>query len=219
MTISKEQSENIKKSLIDQLEKSNQPNKEKVIEYIKSLDEEKLEEFLKQNKIELSEFDSEGKSQPSEPECVFCSIINGKVPSYKIAETKKAIAILEINPLSKGHSLVLPTEHLPIEKMPKSALSLAQKLAKKTKKKLKPEDIKIETSSLMGHAMINIVPLYKDIPTKKTKATEEDLKKLQLKLESKTRAPRKKVKKEQEKTQEELKQELSKLPKISFRIP
>lgn len=214
--ISKKQSETIKKSLIDQLEKSNQPNKEKVVDYIKTLNEEKLEEFLKQNKIDISEFDSELK--PSEPECVFCSIIKGKIPSYKIAETKKAIAILEINPLSRGHSIVLPTEHLPIEKMPKSTLSLAQKLAKKTKKKLKPEDIKIETSSLMGHGMVNIVPLYKDIPPKKIKETEENLKKLQLKLESKTRTPRKKQK-EQEKTPEEIKEDLSKLPKISFRIP
>jgi diadenosine tetraphosphate (Ap4A) HIT family hydrolase len=218
MVISKQQSETIKKSLIDQLEKSNQPNKEKVIDYIKSLNESNLEQFLKQNKIELSEFDSE-TSQPSEPECVFCSIIKGKVPSYKIAETKKAIAILELNPLSRGHSIVLPTEHLTIEKMPKSALSLAQKLAKKIKKKLKSEDIKIETSSLMGHGMINIVPLYKDIPTKKTKAEEEDLKKLQLKLESKTRTSRKKIKKEEIKTEKELEDELSKLPKISFRIP
>jgi len=215
--ISKEQSENIKKSLMEQIEKSNQPDKEKIIEYIKSLDEPNLEQFLKQNKIELSEFDSEKKS---EPECIFCSIINEKIPSYKIAETKKAITILEINPLSKGHSLVLPSEHLAIEKMPKSALSLAQKLAKRIKKKLKPEDIKIETSSLMGHAMINIVPLYKDISTKKIKETEENLKKLQLKLESKTRAQRKKQNPEKPgKTEEELKKELSNLPKISFRIP
>lgn len=217
MAISKEQSEIIKKSLIGQLEKSPQENKEKIIDYIKNLDEPRLEQFLKQNKIEISEFDSE--LTPSEPECIFCSIIKGKVPSYRLAETKKAIAILEINPLSRGHSIVLPTEHLSTEKMPKSALSLSQKLAKKIKKKLKPEDIKIETSSLMGHAMVNIVPLYKDIPTKKTKAEEDDLKKLQSKLESKTRTPRKKLKKEQEKTKEELKEEISKLPKISFRIP
>jgi histidine triad (HIT) family protein len=216
MAISKEQSEKIKKNLIEQLEKSNQPDKEKIVDYIKTLDESGLEQFLKQNKIEVSDFDSE-KSEPSEPECIFCSIINKKIPSYKIAETKNAIAILELNPLSKGHSLVLPMEHLPVEKMPKSALSLAQKLAKKIKKKLKSEDIKIETSNLMGHGMINIVPLYKDIPTKKIKETEQNLKKLQSKLESKTRAPRKKI--EAVKTTEELKEEISKLPKISFRIP
>ncbi|MFA5258706.1 MAG: HIT domain-containing protein [Candidatus Pacearchaeota archaeon] len=217
MVISKEQSETIKKRLIEQIDKSNQPDKEKIVDYIKTLDESGLEQFLKQNKIEISDFDSE-KSTPLEQECIFCSIINGKIPSYKIAETKKAVAILEINPLSKGHSLVIPTEHLPVEKMPKSALSLAQKLAKKIKKKLKSEDIKIETSNLMGHGMINIVPLYKDVPTKKIKAEEKDLEKLQSKLESKTRAPRKKVK-EVEKNPEEIKQELSKLPKISFRIP
>lgn len=213
MPLTPEQAEKIKKSLIEQLEKSPQEDKEKIINYVKDLNPEEFEEFLKQNKIEVENLE---KSEPREQKCIFCSIINNEIPSYKIAETKKAIAILEINPLSKGHSIVLPTEHVPVEKLPKSALSLAQKIAKKIKKKLKPEDIKIETSGLMGHAMINIIPLYKE-PLKKTKASEEELKKLQYKLESKKRVSRKI--KEKTKTKEEIDKELSKLPKISFRIP
>ncbi|MEK6859260.1 MAG: HIT domain-containing protein [Nanoarchaeota archaeon] len=218
MPLTPEQAEKIKKSLIEQLEKSPQENKEKIIEYVKDLNEEEFEEFLKQNKIQVQgEKGSETiAAEPGEQKCIFCSIVTNELPSYKIAETKNSLAILEINPLSKGHSLVLPIEHLPVEKLPKSALSLAQKIAKKIKKKLKPEDIKIETSSLMGHAMINIIPLYKE-PLKKTKASEEELKKLQFKLESKKRVSRKI--KEKTKTKEEIKQELSKLPKISFRIP
>jgi len=64
-----------------------------------------------------------------------CFLFNytNKTPSYKIAENKKAIAILEINPLSKGHSIVLPLEHLKTEKLPKSVLGLAQKIAKNSK--------------------------------------------------------------------------------------
>lgn len=68
----------------------------------------------------------------------------------------------------------------------------------------------------MGHAMINVIPLYKE-PLKKIKANEDELKKLQLKLETRKRAVRKTQ--EKQKTKEELKQELSKLPKVSFRIP
>ena len=220
--IQKEQSEEIKKQLLEQVDNLPNENKEQIKEYIKGLDEKGLEEFLKKNKIKIADSESgeisiENSEKPSEQECIFCSIIKNKVPSYKIAETKKEIAILEINPLSKGHSIILPLEHAAMEKISKSALLLAKKIAKKIKKKLKPEDIKIETSSLMGHAMINIIPLYKDTPLKKTKENEKDLKQLQSKLETKKRSSRKKPSKN---SNEETKiEDSSKLPKVHFRIP
>ena len=43
--------------------------------------------------------------------CVFCKIIRGEIPAYKIYEDEFAIAILDINPLSKGHTLVIPKRH------------------------------------------------------------------------------------------------------------
>ena len=39
---------------------------------------------------------------------IFTKIINGEIPSYKIAETNKFYAFLDINPLAKGHTLVIP---------------------------------------------------------------------------------------------------------------
>lgn len=223
MAFAPEQVEEIKKQLIAEVDKLPNENKEQIKQYIEGLDEEGLEEFLKKNKIQFSEsgISQEGKEteESTEPaKCIFCQITKNEIPSYRIAETKKAIAILEINPLSKGHAIILPIEHIPIERLPKSALTLAQKITKKIKKKLKPEDIKIETSSFQGHPMINVIPLYKNIPLKKTKATEEELKALKLKLETKTRVKRKK-----EKSAEQIKpkkqEDLSKLPKIGFRIP
>lgn len=219
MEFTQEQAEEIKKQLFEQVDRLPQENKEQIKEYIKNLDNQQLEEFLKKNKISFSEkgLQQEGEAGTAEEKCIFCEITKGNIPSYKIGENKKSMAILEINPLSKGHSIVLPLQHLTVEKIPKSSLSLAQKIAKKIKKKLKPEDIKIETSSLQGHAFINIIPLYKDVQLKKTKAEESALIQLQKKLETKTRTKRNIP--EKQKTKEELKQELSKLPKISFRIP
>jgi histidine triad (HIT) family protein len=210
MPISKEQSEEIKKQLLSQVERLPQENKEQIKSYIQGLNEEELEEFLKQNKIQLKE----GKTQPEAPECVFCSIIKGDVPSHKIAENKKAIVILEINPLSKGHSIVLPLKHANMEEIPKAALTLAQKIAKKIKKKLKAEDVKIETSNFQGHSMINIIPIYKDTPIQKKKADEKELKQLQNKLETKTRAKRKKDKLDNKEDKPS-----KPLPKVSFRVP
>jgi len=129
MVLSKEKADTVKEQLLKQVETLPQENKEQIKEYIKKLDEQGLEKFLKQNKIEVSETDEIPSTKSSE--CIFCEITNNKIPSYKISENKKSIAILEINPLSKGHSIILPLNHVKIEEIPKSALTLAQKIAKK----------------------------------------------------------------------------------------
>jgi len=41
---------------------------------------------------------------------IFSKIINGEIPSYKIAENDRFFAFLDINPLSKGHTLVVPKQ-------------------------------------------------------------------------------------------------------------
>ncbi|MBI5392823.1 HIT domain-containing protein [Candidatus Woesearchaeota archaeon] len=46
--------------------------------------------------------------------CPFCKIIKGEIPSKKIYEDDKIIAVLDINPAFKGHTLVMPKEHYPI---------------------------------------------------------------------------------------------------------
>ena len=47
-------------------------------------------------------------------QCIFCQIISGNVPSKKIYEDDKCVAILDINPAAKGHILLLPKEHYAI---------------------------------------------------------------------------------------------------------
>ena len=43
---------------------------------------------------------------------IFTKIINGEIPCYKIAENEKFIAFLDINPLEKGHTLIIPKEEI-----------------------------------------------------------------------------------------------------------
>lgn len=45
------------------------------------------------------------------PDCVFCKIANGEIPSVKIWEDEKFIAFPDINPYSNGHILIIPKEH------------------------------------------------------------------------------------------------------------
>jgi len=43
--------------------------------------------------------------------CIFCKIIKGDIPSFKLFESDKILAYLDIQPLSKGHALVIPKFH------------------------------------------------------------------------------------------------------------
>lgn len=47
----------------------------------------------------------------TDPNCIFCKIVKGEIPSYKIYEDKNFIAILDLFPNTKGMTLVLTKEH------------------------------------------------------------------------------------------------------------
>ncbi|HBF42925.1 MAG TPA: HIT family protein [Desulfobacteraceae bacterium] len=44
-------------------------------------------------------------------DCIFCKIIKGEIPSFKVYEDSKVFAFLDINPISEGHTLVIPKKH------------------------------------------------------------------------------------------------------------
>ena len=44
-------------------------------------------------------------------DCIFCKIINGDIPSYKVYEDDLVYAFLDINPMSAGHTLIIPKKH------------------------------------------------------------------------------------------------------------
>ena len=43
---------------------------------------------------------------------IFTKIINGEIPCYKVAENERFFAFLDINPLTKGHTLVIPKQEI-----------------------------------------------------------------------------------------------------------
>jgi histidine triad (HIT) family protein len=45
--------------------------------------------------------------------CVFCRIIDGELPSMRIYEDERTIVIMDINPLSSGHCLIITKTHVP----------------------------------------------------------------------------------------------------------
>lgn len=179
--LSNEQAEQIKKQLLKQIESTfPDDKKEAARQQVDSMDSEQLEEFLEQNNL----VQQKGTGQ----QCVFCSIVDGKIPSSKIGETDDAIAILEINPISKGHSLIIPKEHS--AKIPKSVSLFAEKISKKIKSKLKPKKTEITPSELFGHKILNILPVYKDetFNSDRHPAKPEELEKIKSQLEEKQKA-------------------------------
>lgn len=153
MPLTEPQITEIKNQLVSQIKKSfPEERKEFATKKIESMNGKELEEFLKNNNLSLE----------NGQQCIFCSIISGKIPSYKIAENSSSIAVLEINPVSKGHTLIIPKKHVTEkEKLPPEVDSLAKEVSKKIKSKLKPLKIKKEIAHAFGHEVINLIPIYK----------------------------------------------------------
>jgi len=63
-------------------------------------------DFEKMSPEEIAEYQRQN--------CIFCKIIKGDIPSRKAYEDDKMIAIMDINPASKGHLLVMTKEHYPV---------------------------------------------------------------------------------------------------------
>ena len=70
--------------------------------------------------------------------CIFCKIIAGEIPSYKVYEDENTLAFLDINPVNTGHTLVISKKHVPkIEEDSEEILCQAVKTVKKVGLSLK----------------------------------------------------------------------------------
>jgi histidine triad (HIT) family protein len=106
-------------------------------------------------------------------ECVFCKIIKGEIPSFKIFENDRIFSFLDINPLTKGHALVISKKHyenifdIPEDEL-KEIISIAKKLAGKIKEKLNADGVNLMNASgevaeqSVPHFHLHIIPRYKN---------------------------------------------------------
>lgn len=97
---------------------------------------------------------------------IFTKIINGDIPSYKIAEDEQHYAFLDINPIAEGHTLVVPKKEtdyffeLPDTEM-HEMMSFARKIALSIDEALQPLRTGIIVQGLeVPHAHVHLVPLY-----------------------------------------------------------
>ena len=96
---------------------------------------------------------------------IFTKIINGEIPSYKIAETDKYYAFLDINPLAKGHTLVIPKKEtdyiLDIEDEElKGLFAFAKKVGIAIEKVISCKRMGITVIGLeVPHAHVHLIPI------------------------------------------------------------
>ena len=128
---------------------------------------------------------------------VFTKIVNGEIPCYKIAETKNCFAFLDINPLAKGHTLVIPkkeTDNLfDLDNDLYSELCLlAKKIALAIGKNIPCKKVGVAVVGLeVPHAHIHLVPINGiydiDFSRPKLKLSQGELKEIAEKISSDVR--------------------------------
>ena len=98
--------------------------------------------------------------------CVFCKIVEGKVPSYNIYEDRNYIAFLDKFPRTPGHIQVIPKEHYRwVYDVPEfgTYLEVVKKIAEGVKKALKPRLVHLITiGDEVPHAHVHIVPRFEN---------------------------------------------------------
>lgn len=124
---------------------------------------------------------------------IFSKIISGELPSYKIYEDEYVCAILDINPIQKGHVLVMPkveVDHIfnLDEKMYDHVMHRVRYIAQVIKAKMDCQRVCIFVEGYgIPHAHVHLVPTDKPEDFDKAlvyKATEEELKEVQVMLQS-----------------------------------
>jgi histidine triad (HIT) family protein len=106
-------------------------------------------------------------------DCIFCKIINGNIPSEKVYEDELFIAILDINPVNKGHLLVLPKRHSENifdldEPEISRVLPVIKYLSKVLMDALKAEGVNIiqnnckAAGQIIFHSHFHIIPRYSE---------------------------------------------------------
>lgn len=191
MALTDEQAKTIKEQLLKQIEAYPEDKREYAKNFILGLTNEKLEEFLVRNNLLQNSESSEesrnaGENKGVGHDCIFCALANKLVSSFVVYEDKSYLACLEINPLNKGHVLLIPKKHiLKTKSLKQTAFSLADKIGKHLIKHLDAQSFQISSSDEMKHAVINIIPIYKNQKPeelKKAPAKKEELAELAKKV-------------------------------------
>ncbi len=106
-------------------------------------------------------------------DCVFCRIVAGELPSNRIYEDADVLAFLDIAPLVKGHTLVIPKAHIdPFMQAPPDIITplflAVQRVARAMMTSLKADGINLHQSNgkvagqVVPHLHVHVIPRFAD---------------------------------------------------------
>jgi histidine triad (HIT) family protein len=110
-------------------------------------------------------------SLPTDESCIFCKIVAGQFPCFKLLEDETTIAFMDINPVNPGHALAVAKGHWPtIDVIPPEVLAavarMAQRVAKAAMTTLEPGGVNLLQSNGVGagqsvpHLHVHILPRF-----------------------------------------------------------
>ena len=108
-----------------------------------------------------------------DPDCVFCKIVAGEVPSFTLFEDEATLAFMDINPANEGHALVIPKEHVvDLYSMSDEALArtmaTAKKVAAAVARTLNPDGLNLvqcngpAAAQSVMHFHVHVLPRVRD---------------------------------------------------------
>ena len=111
----------------------------------------------------------------TDPNCIFCKIIAGELPSQKVAEDERTVAFMDISPATRGHALVIPRAHardlLAVGPADLAACAaMARRIAVRALERLGADGVNLLNScgadawQTVFHFHIHVIPRYRDDP-------------------------------------------------------
>jgi histidine triad (HIT) family protein len=125
-----------------------------------------------------------------DPDCIFCKVLEGEIPSEKVYEDDHALGVMDINPWTRGHAVVFPKRHarnlheIEDEELEHVAVA-AKRLAGKMRATLEPDGLNLLQSNepaawqTIFHLHVHVIPRYDgdplQLPTRPQPAEPEEL--------------------------------------------
>jgi histidine triad (HIT) family protein len=112
-----------------------------------------------------------------DPDCIFCAIVAGDAPAEIIDQDDHTVTMMDINPATRGHALVIPRDHtedlLSISERDLCNTAVAaQRIAKRMEETLDPDGFNLINAcraaawQTVFHFHIHVIPRYEDDPLK-----------------------------------------------------
>lgn len=113
------------------------------------------------------------QQQGRSSDCIFCKIVEGGLPAYKVYEDSSIMAFLDIFPIHPGHTLVVPKKHFvdifdTPEKELQGIIAAAKKISPAVMKATKADGINIgmnnkpASGQVVMHTHLHVIPRFKD---------------------------------------------------------